>query len=356
MVRTFAISFITFFFYSFVSFASIQFTKLTDQLQSPWSLTSLGKDRYVITEKSGKFILFDKLNNRKTIIEHNLNILEDGQGGLMDVLYHDNYLYVSYSENRGSGKSSTSAARAVFNEQKLNFTNLFRAEPPIASGYHFGSRLVIQNTYLFISAGERGGDSIGQDPKAHPGSIIRIHLDGSIPKDNPKFTSKPTWLPELYQIGIRNVQGMALSPFDNEVYMTNHGARGGDWFGKVYYAGNYGWDTLYWGGTKYSGLSGGPQWLPGFDKPITYYVPSIAPSACLIYQGQEFPEWNGHALIGSLREQSLRKLIFKDNALISEEIIFEKKIGRIRDVKLDESGKILLLTDQGMLWSLSRQK
>ena len=163
MVRTFAISFITFFLYSFVSFASIQFTKLTDQLQSPWSLTSLGKDRYVITEKSGKFILFDKVNNRKTIIEHNLNILEDGQGGLMDVLYHDNYLYVSYSENRGSGKSSTSAARAVFNEQKLNFTNLFRAEPPIASGYHFGSRLVIQNTYLFISAGERGGDSIGQE-------------------------------------------------------------------------------------------------------------------------------------------------------------------------------------------------
>ncbi|MDA0996074.1 MAG: hypothetical protein O3A26_04200 [Proteobacteria bacterium] len=80
MARTFTISFIIFSLYSFVSFAAIQFTKLTDQLQSPWSLTSLGKDRYVITEKSGKFILFDKVNNRKTIIEHNLNILEDGQG------------------------------------------------------------------------------------------------------------------------------------------------------------------------------------------------------------------------------------------------------------------------------------
>jgi len=148
---------------------------------------------------------------------------------------------------------------------------------------------------------------------------------------------------------------MALSPIDNEVYMTNHGARGGDWFGKVNFAGNYGWDTLYWGGTKYSGLAGGPKWLPGFDKPITYYVPSIATSACLIYQGNEFPEWNGHALIGSLREQSLRKLEFNQNNLLNETIILKKKIGRIRDVKIDLSGKVLLLTDQGFLWSLSKK-
>jgi len=270
-------------------------------------------------------------------------------------MYHKDYVYVTYAENRGQGKTSTSAARAKFNESKLEFTNIFRAEPPINSGYHFGSRIVIKDDYVFLSAGERGGDSIAQDPTKHPGSIIRIHLDGSIPKDNPKFKGKSNWLPEIYQIGIRNVQGMALSPYDGEVYMTNHGARGGDWFGKVNYAGNYGWDTLYWGGTKYSGLPGGPKWLPGFDKPITYYVPSIATSACLIYRGKEFPDWNGHALITSLREQSLRKIIFKDNKLIQEDIIFEKKIGRIRDIKLDEAGKVLLLTDQGFLWSLSKK-
>ena len=133
-----------------------------------------------------------------------------------------------------------------------------------------------------------------------PGSIIRVNEDGSIPKDNPKFLDKPNWLPEIYQIGIRNVQGMCLSSFDNEVYITNHGARGGDWFGRVNKGGNYGWDKLYWGGTKYSGLPGGPEWLPGYDRPIKYYVPSIAASACLIYNGDEFKEWNGEALIASL--------------------------------------------------------
>ena len=349
------LSFVFFLFFSSSSFSEIKLTKLLDQLNSPWSLTIVEEQTYLITEKSGNLVLFNKANNTRKNIKHNLNILEDGQGGLLDVLYHQGYVYVSYSEDRGSGTSSTSAARAKFNKSELNFTNIFQANPPINSGYHFGSRLVIKGKHLYISVGERGGDSIAQDPSKHPGSIIRVYLDGTIPKDNPKFKGKDNWLPEIYQIGIRNVQGMALSPIDNEVYMTNHGARGGDWFGKVNFAGNYGWDTLYWGGTKYSGLAGGPKWLPGFDKPITYYVPSIATSACLIYQGNEFPEWNGHALIASLREQSLRKLEFNQNNPHNETIILKKTIGRIRDVKIDLSGKVLLLTDQGFLWSLSKK-
>ena len=96
-----------------------------------------------------------------------------------------------------------------FNLDFLKFKNIFQAEPPIDSGYHFGSRLVIKKDKLYVSAGERGGGIIAQDPKKHPGSIIRINLDGSIPKDNPKFLNKKEWLPEIYQIGIRNVQGMA---------------------------------------------------------------------------------------------------------------------------------------------------
>ena len=77
-------------------------------------------------------------------------------------------------------------------------------------------------------------------------SIIRINLDGSIPKDNPKFKDKKNWLPEIYQIGVRNPQGIALSPFDNKIYLSNHGAKGGDWFGTANYGENYGWKILGW--------------------------------------------------------------------------------------------------------------
>ena len=337
------------------SYAEFKLTNLINDLQSPWSITIVKKNTYLINEKSGNIKIFDRSDNSVKKINHNLKVLEHGQGGLLDIYYHEGKVYVSYSEERdNSMKSSTSVAVANFDEDKMNFKNIFQSQPPIRSGYHFGSRIVIKNDKLFVSSGERGGKQIGQEADKHPGSIIRINLDGSIPKDNPKFKGKNEWLPEIYQIGIRNVQGMCLSPFDNEVYMTNHGAKGGDWFGKVNYGGNYGWDKLYWGGTKYSGLKGGPKWLPGYDKPIKYYVPSIAISACQIYKGDEFKEWNGNALIAALKEQSLRKISFTKNNFKSEDIIFKDKIGRLRDLKIANGGKILILTDQGGLWELSK--
>ena len=324
-------------------------------LKGPWSLTFINETRVLVTEKTGNIFLANINKKKLNKIDHNLNILVDGQGGLLEVLYSNEYVFVSYSENRGGGRSSTSVARAQFNEKKLKFKNIFRAEPPINSGYHFGSRLVIKNDLLYITAGERGEGMIAQDPTKHPGSIIRIHLDGKIPKDNPKFQDKENWLPEIFQIGVRNPQGMDLSPFDNKIYLTNHGAKGGDWFGEAKFAENYGWKILGWGGTNYTGSKIGPKWKPGFTKAIKYWVPSIAASSMVIYKGKEFKEWNGDALITSLKDQSLRKIKFKGNNFINEKIIFKGLIGRIRDIEIQEStGIIFLLTDQGSIWKLQK--
>ena len=329
--------------------------QLISGLNSPWSLTFKNENEIFITEKSGQILLVNLKNNTIKKIKHNLDILEDGQGGLLEILYYNETIFVSYSENRGNGKSSTSVASANFNYENLNFKNIFRAEPPINSGYHFGSRLVIKDDFLFITAGERGQGMIAQDPTKHPGSIIKIHLDGKIPKDNPKFKGKDNWLPEIYQIGVRNPQGMDVSPYNNKIYLTNHGARGGDWFGEAKYGENYGWKILGWGGTNYTGTKIGPKWKPGFSKAIKYWVPSIAASSMVIYKGKEFKEWNGDALITSLRDQSLRKIKFKDDKFINEEIIFKDKIGRIRDIEIQEkTGEIFLITDQGSVWKLSK--
>ena len=324
-------------------------------LNGPWSLSFIDENRILITEKPGNFFLADIKNKNLIKIIHNLNILVDGQGGLLEVLYFNNYVFASYSEKRGKGKSSTSVARALFDEKELKFKNIFRAEPPINSGYHFGSRLIIKDNLLYITAGERGEGMIAQDPTKHPGSIIRIHLDGKIPKDNPKFRGNENWLPEIFKIGVRNPQGMDLSPFDNKIYLTNHGAKGGDWFGEARYGENYGWKILGWGGTNYTGTKIGPKWKPGFTKAIKYWVPSIAASSMVIYKGEEFKEWNGDALITSLKDQSLRRIKFKDNNLISEKIIFKGVIGRIRDIEIQaNTGKIFLLTDQGSIWKLHK--
>ncbi len=325
-----------------------------DMLDKPWSLSFIDRNNVIITEKSGNFKKLNLTNKQISDIKHNLKILEDGQGGLLDVLVHEEYIYASYSENRGQGRSSTSVARAKFNTYNLDFKKLFQAEPPIDSGFHFGSRLVIKENKLYISVGERGEGMIAQDPTKHPGSIVRINLDGSIPKDNPKFRGKRKWLPEIYQIGVRNPQGMALSPFDGNIYMTNHGARGGDWFGLVKKGENYGWKILGWGGINYSGTKIGPKWRPGYTKAIRYWVPSIAVSALTIYNGEEFKEWKGQAIIASLKG-ALLKIKFLKNKFLFEEMIFKGNIGRIRDIKIqEETGQIFMLSDSGKLWKLRK--
>ncbi|MBH90886.1 MAG: glucose dehydrogenase [Candidatus Marinimicrobia bacterium] len=333
--------------------SEIKFEKIADDLNKPWSLSFINEDNIIFTEKSGKLFTLNLINKKKSEIKHSLSVLEDGQGGLLDVLHHEGEIYISYTENRGNRETSTSVAKGTFNKQNIKFKNIFRAEPPINSGYHFGSRLAIKNNHLYVTAGERGQGMIAQDATKHPGSIIRINLDGSIPKNNPKFKNKNKWLPEIYQIGVRNPQGIALSPFDNKIYMTNHGARGGDWFGTANYGENYGWKILGWGGTNYSGSKIGPKWKPGFTKAIKYWVPSIAVSAMTIYKGDEFKEWNGDALITSLKDQSLRKIEFTGNEFINEEIIFKGKIGRIRDIKIqNQTGELYMLSDNGQLWRM----
>ena len=196
---------------------------------------------------------------------------------------------------------------------------------------------------------------IAQDPTKHPGSIIRIHLDGSFPKDNPKFLDKKNWLREIFQIGVRNPQGLTLSPFDGKIYASNHGAKGGDWFGEVKKGENYGWKILGGGGTNYSGTKIGPKWKPGYTKAIKYWVPSIATSAITIYKGSEFKNWEGHALITSLKNKSLRKLNFTNDEEVKEKVIFENKIGIIRDIQVHpKNGKIYLL-GLNHLWLMEKK-
>jgi len=348
------IIYLLFYFVSSHLYASeIKFEKIVDELNEPWSLSFIDKEKIIFTEKAGKLYILNLKNKKISEIEHNLNVLEYGQGGLLDVLYEEQDVYISYSENRGNWASSTSVAKGTLNQNNIKFSNIFRSEPPIESMYHFGSRLVIKDKHLFITTGERGKGMIAQDASKHPGSIIRINLDGSIPKDNPKFKNKKNWLPEIFQIGVRNPQGMALSPFDNKIYLSNHGAKGGDWFGTANYGENYGWKILGWGGKNYSGTKIGPKWKPGFTKAIKYWVPSIAVSAMTIYKGEEFKEWNGDALITSLKDKSLRKIKFKNNKFINEEIIFKGKIGRIRDIKIHkETGELYMLSDKGELWRM----
>ena len=144
------------------------------KLDAPWGSSFINDREIIVTEKSGKIKIVNILTSNQKEIEHNLNFLEDGQGGLLDILYKNDFIYISYTEDRGDRKSSTSIAKAKLNKEKLLFKNIFQANPPINSGYHFGSRLGIKDNYLYASVGERGKGMIAQDASKHPGSIITV--------------------------------------------------------------------------------------------------------------------------------------------------------------------------------------
>ena len=139
--------FLIFIFSNIAKAENLNFKKIVN-LKDPWGSTFVNQNNMLITEKGGIIKLVNTENKDINLINHNLNFLEHGQGGLLDILFKDNFVYISYSENRGNWKTSTSIARAKFNNKNLVFKNIFQANPPIDSGYHFGSRLAIKDNCL----------------------------------------------------------------------------------------------------------------------------------------------------------------------------------------------------------------
>ena len=351
------------------NYKDIEITKTNFELQeiskglnSPWGMTFLDDENFLITEKTGRLLKININTGIKTEINHELNVhTTTRQGGLLDVLYHENFIYFTYSIKRGEKNTeytSTAIARGKLINQSIKDTEiLFIAEPKLTMGIHYGSRILIKNNYLFASIGERGKFMIAQDGSLHPGSIIRINLDGSIPKDNPKFINQPSWLPEIYQIGVRNPQGMTLSPFNNKIYISNHGAKGGDFIGTINKGGNYGWSIVGWGGKNYdnSVIGDGVPFKDEYDKPLISWIPSIAPSNIQFYEGNLFSDWKKHLLVTSLKYHMLIKLKIDNNKIINQEIILRgckmhKKpchnIGRVRDIEIDKNGNIYIISDE----------
>ena len=335
-------------------------------LNHPWGLTFIDEENLIVTEKNGGLLKININSKKVTKIKHKINSIPfDGsdQGGLLDVLYDNGFLYFSYShqfENTKTSKKLYSTAisrgKLIDNEIK-NLELLLLGKPKLSKNIHWGSRIVINKNLLYAGFGERGLGMIAQDPSKHPGSIIRINIDGSIPKDNPHHTNKPNWLPEIYQIGVRNPQGMAISPKNKKIYFSQHGPRGGDNIGILKKSGNYGWKVVAWGGTEYYGAKIGTEpFKKKYDLPIISWVPSIGVGQINFYSGNTFPEWDGNLIVSATKAGLLFRLVLENDKVVEQEIILNNEIGRIRDFEVAANGDIFLIVDDddSSLWHLSR--
>jgi aldose sugar dehydrogenase len=173
---------------------------------------------------------------------------------------------------------------------------------------------------------------------------VRIQPDGGIPADNP-LRDQPGALPEIWSYGHRNVQGASLHPETRQLWIHDHGPRGGDEVNLTLPGRNYGWPVVTQGREYGSGRAIGVTEKPGVEQPLHVWTPSIAPSGMAFYTGDRFPAWKGNILIGALRGQRVSRLELDGNRVVREEQILQDLGERIRDVRQGPDGHVYLLTD-----------
>ena len=343
---------------------SFRVVTLTQGLQHPWSLAFLPDGRLLITERAGRLRIVQKdFTLDPKPISGLPKIIAGGQGGLFDVVLHPQYskngwIYFAYSE-AGKGGWGTALARGkLVGHQMTDVQVLFSMEPKTRSNQHFGGRIVFDEAgYVYLTLGDRGEMARAQLLGDHAGSIIRLHDDGRVPKDNP-FVNTAEAKPEKFTLGNRNVQGVAIHPKTGEVWTHEHGPQGGDEINIIKPARNYGWPIITHGVNYGTGTKIGEGTAKaGLEQPLHVWVPSIAPSGMAFYKGNAFTNWNNNLFIGALRAETLVRIELSGDKVVHEERLLKGSIGRIRDVRLGPDQFIYLLTDEraGGLYRLEPQ-
>ena len=322
-------------------------------LEHPWALAFLPDGRILVTERPGRLRIVDTNGRLSEPLAGVPAVHAVSQGGLLDVALDPDFaqnqlVYLSFSEPGDGGTSGTAVARGRLGNGRLdNVEVIYRQEPKVRSGGHFGSRLVFsRDGMLFITQGDRQAATFrgqAQQLTSGIGKIVRVNRDGSIPADNP-FVGRSDARPEIWSYGHRNVQAAALHPETGLLWTVEHGAMGGDELNRPEKGKNYGWPVITYG-RDYSGASiGEGAQKEGMEQPVYYWDPVIAPSGMTFYTGDRYPGWNGSAIVGGMGVRALVRLTIANDRVTAEERYLAGQ--RIRDVQQGPDGLLYLVTDE----------
>ena len=332
-------------------YQGLDITTIASGLEHPWGLAFLPDGRMLVTERPGRLRIVAADGAVSAPVAGVPAVFGKGQGGLLDVAIDpdfasDPWVYLSFSEP-GEGGGGTAVARGRLAGDRLtDVAVIFRQEPKLDAGQHFGSRLVFDREgRLYVTSGDRGNWDNPQRLDKGQGKIFRIHRDGSIPADNP-FVGRDDAIPAIWSYGHRNAQGAALHPVTGALWQTEHGARGGDELNIPQAGRNYGWPVITLG-INYNGqpIGSGQKTADGMEQPIHSWTPSIAPSGLAFYTADRFPEWKGSLFVGALAYQRVVRLSLDGDKVVGEEPLLVDFGERIRDVRQGPDGYLYLLTD-----------
>ncbi|WP_342069246.1 PQQ-dependent sugar dehydrogenase [Yoonia algicola] len=321
-------------------------------LDAPWGIAPLGNGQFLVSEKPGSMRLINADGSVSEPLSGVPDVAAQGQGGLLDVAVSPNFaqdrtIFWTYSKSVRGGLV-TAAARGTLgaNGTISDAVDIFVQDNPARNGRHFGSRIIpMADGTVWITTGDRGAGDSGtmvQDIETTHGKVIRLNADGSVPADNP-FVGR-AGNDQVWSLGHRNMQGAAIGP--GGLWTIEHGPRGGDELNRPQAGLNYGWPTVSYGiNYRGSDVGEGAARGPGFEEPVYYWDPVIAPGGMMFYDGP-YADWQGDLLIASLNPGALVRLKLQDGRVIGEERMLTD-VGRIRDVEVLDDGAVLLLLDAG---------
>ena len=328
--------------------ADYTLTTVADKLDNPWSVAQLPDRSFLITERTGQLLRVAPDGTRISIAGVPPSYFA-GQGGLLDVVLHPQFasnqvIYLSYAHGTPEA-NGTAITRAVLGDNRLeNAEQILLVKPLKDTPQHYGGKMLfLPDGSLLLTTGE-GFDyrEAAQDLSSELGKILRISDDGSVPADNPFSASQSQ---RIWTYGHRNPQGLVLDGDTGQVYLHEHGPRGGDEINVIAPGLNYGWPAITYG-RDYSGAHVSPfTEADGMEQPLLYWVPSIAPSGMAWYGADVFPEWRGDLMIGALVDKEVRRVDIEDGQVIGEQSLFKELDARIRDVRVGIDGHLYLLTD-----------
>ena len=314
-------------------------------LELPWSIAFLPDGSALVTELGGRL---RPVSATGAVGEPTANlppVYFAGQGGLFDVVLHPGFaqnrlIYLSYAEGTPSD-NGTAVLRARLGDGVLeNVEVIFRNFTRKDTAVHYGGRMAfLPDGTLLLTTGDGFDDrEAAQDVDSGLGKVLRMTEDGRPAPGNP-FPGSP----DVYSYGHRNPQGLAVSA-TGEIWLHEHGPRGGDEVNRIEPGVNYGWPAITYG-VDYSGAVISPYTeMPGMAQPVHQWTPSIAPSGLTIYEAGLFPEFQGDLLVGALVGREVRQLELEDGRVVDEHSLFGELAARIRDVRTGPDGALYVLT------------
>ncbi|MBK7685376.1 MAG: PQQ-dependent sugar dehydrogenase [Rhodocyclaceae bacterium] len=333
---------------------SVKIEQLASGLKSPWSLAFVGKDEILISEKHGGMRLWKNGALSKQFIEGGPpSPLQISDSGILDIALDPDFnsnrlIYISFVEGEKTANHTAIWKARLVDNQLVEGRVIFRSKPDKAEPKHPGGRMLfLPDKSLLLTIGDGFNyKAAAQDLGSHLGKTLRLDKEGRAAAENP-FVKTPKALPEIWTYGHRNAQGLTRDITTGEIWLHEHGPRGGDEVNLLVAGANYGWPLLTHGVDYDGSIISERAFAPGMQRASFIWVPSIAPSGLAVYRGEIFPDWNGKLLVGALAAKSISRLRKgKDSDLLIEE---ERLIGnlkkRIRDVRVGPDGLIYVLTD-----------